>query len=167
MFNLYEKYGRKLENIADEIPKILDTEATNGGLKFVQLAVRKTNKAKAVDTGYYKRGWNAKKSKTGETYYITLSNNVEYASLLENGYRIKKDHFVPFDKMQGTPKTKKLIRSFRKKYPNAKGFIAKARTVKGLFIGKLSREETREYIIKRVHRAIRKAIREEKAKQNQ
>lgn len=132
----FNDYAKKLEALNENVPAIFKQVAGRGAVHAENEAKRLTDQEKLVDTGAYRRNWNAEVIKDGEDYGITLQNNMEYASWLEDGYDIRKAHFVPFDIMQGTPKTQKLIASFKAKYPNAKGFIAKPRHFNGRKIGR-------------------------------
>jgi len=147
----FKDYAKKLETLGENVPKVFKQVAGWGAKHAEKTAVELTDYEKLVDTGAYKRNWHAEVIKDGENYGITLQNNMEYASYLEDGYDIKKAHFVPFEAgsgttkagkhwqtkgMEGTPKTKEFIASFRARYPNAKGFLAKPRRFKGKKIGK-------------------------------
>jgi len=133
----FKDYAKKLEALGENVPAIFKQVAGRGAVHFRNEAVEQTDKAGAVDTGAYKRSWNAEVIELGNNEYgIVCMNSMEYASFLEDGYEITKKHFVPFDKMEGSPKTQSLISLFKAKYPNAKGFIAKPRRFKGLKIGR-------------------------------
>jgi hypothetical protein len=144
----FNDYAKKLEALGENVPKIFKAVAGRGAKHFVGEAVRETDRAGAVDTGAYKRNWNAEVVEFGSGEYgIACMNSMEYASFLEDGYEIHRSHFVPFDKMQGSPKTQKLISSFKAKYPNAKGFIAKPRRFKGLKIGRIAMSDLEGWAI--------------------
>ena len=147
----FDDYAKKLEALGENAPAIFKQVAGRGAKYAEKTAVELTDYEKLVDTGAYKRNWHAEVIKDGKDYGITLQNNMEYASWLEDGYDIRKAHFVPFEAgsgttkagkhwqtkgMEGSPKTKEFIASFRAKYPNAKGFLAKPRHFNGRKIGR-------------------------------
>lgn len=161
----FNDYAKKLEALNENVPAIFKQVAGRGAVHFRNEAVAQTDKAGAVDTGAYKRNWEAVAVDFGnDEYGIVGYNGMEYASWLEDGYDIKKKHFVPFPDSGETKKTKKtplnvtggkviskakaqggkdsgggiqkFMREFRQKYPNAKGFIAKPRHFNGLKIGR-------------------------------
>ncbi len=52
------------------------------------LAIRKVKKMTPVDTGDLRNHWKHKVVKNGDSYIITIYNDLEYASFVENGHRI-------------------------------------------------------------------------------
>lgn len=156
---LFDKYAKDLEKWGAEVPKVFKRVAKKGAVKFVKEAQDLTDKEGLVDTGAYKGHWAAKEIELEDgTEAVLCSNSMDYSMLLEKGYTIKKDHFVPFDKMEGTPKTKALIASFKAKYPKAKGFIAKAGRYKGKFIGRQAIGEAVYYCIEQLDKEFEKAV---------
>ena len=144
----YSDYEKKLKAIGENVPKVFKKVARQGAYHFERVAKELTDKEGAVDTGAYKQSWTAEVEEfSKDKYSIVCMNTMEYASFLEDGYDIDKAHFVPFDKMKGTPKTSQLINSFKAKYPNAKGFIAKPRRFKGLKIGRSAMNDTEAYVL--------------------
>lgn len=135
-----------MRNIEDVVPSIFEKTAKKAGIKFVNEAKDKTDEEGLVDTGAYKRSWHADIGEIKQKFWVVRCiNSMDYASDLELGYEIKTAHFVPFEKMEGTKKTKALIASFKAKNPKAKGFIAKPRRFKGRFIGRYALDKAREY----------------------
>lgn len=162
---MFDEYRKKLENIGENSDKVFKKVAKQGAIFFQKEAVRLTDQEKLVDTGTYKRNWVGEQTEIQGEQAIIGANPIEYASYLEDGYNIKRAHFVPFEAgsgttkagkhwetkgMEGTPKTKEFIASFRAKYPNAKGFMAKARRFRGRKIGRRAIDRTRYYCIKRL-----------------
>lgn len=145
---MFEEYAKKLEQLGENVPKVFNTVAKKGAIHARNTAIEITNREGLVDTGAYRRNWNGESGKTkNDTYAITLENSMEYASFLEDGYTIRKAHFVPFSKLNGTPKTQSLINSFKQKYPNSKGVMFKPRHFKARKIGKLSLIDTEGFVI--------------------
>lgn len=156
---MFDDYAKKLKDLGENVPAIFKMVAKRGAVHFRNTAIEYTDKENKVDTGNYRRNWQSEVVEIGlEEYAIVCMNSVEYASFIEDGYDIKKQHFVPFDKMQGTPKTNKLIADFKTKYPNAKGFIAKPRKVKGLKIGRRAMQETEGFVLLELAREIEVAM---------
>ncbi len=162
---MFDYYKKKLEELQEDVPKIFERTAKKGAIKFVNEARKLTDQESLVDTGSYKRNWTAKAfdidaglSGVNNSYAVECRNNKEYASFLEEGYVVKKDYFVPFDKMEGTPRVKAFIAQFKSKYPNAKGFIRKAGRYKGKFIGRRAIDEAFYYCTKELNKAIEKAM---------
>lgn len=158
---MFDGYYKKLKDLEQDVPEIFKKVAKKGAIKFVNEAKKRTDTELLFDTGNYKRNWNAEVIEPlPETYGVQCENNVEYASFLENGYTIKKDYFVPFDKMESGVKTKLFIQQFKAKYPNAKGFIRKAGRYKGKFVGKLALEDARFYCLEQLEDALDKAYKQ-------
>lgn len=148
MFKNFEQYEQKLKKIEGVVEETFEKVAKKSGIKFVKEAKDLTEKETLVDTGNYRRNWTSDIGVVGETskaFAVKCINPVEYASFLENGYVVKKDYFVPFSKLEGTPKVKAFIAKIKAKNPKAKGFIRKAGRYKGHFIGKQALETAREY----------------------
>lgn len=144
----FKDFEEKFKALGENAPKIFKTVAGRSAKNFEREAVQQTDRAKAVDTGAYKRNWKAEVIELNKGEYgIVCMNSMEYASFLEDGYEIRNAHFVPFDVMQGSPKTQSLIASFKAKYPNAKGFIAKPRRFKGLKIGRIALNDTEAFAL--------------------
>lgn len=160
----FKDFEEKFKALGENVPKMFKIVAGRSAKNFEREAVRETDRAKAVDTGAYKRNWNAEVIELGNSEYgIVCMNSMEYASFLEDGYEIHKAHFVPFEAgsgiskrtgkawntkgMQGSPKTQKLIASIKAKYPDAKGFIAKPRRFKGLKIGRIALNDTEAFAL--------------------
>lgn len=157
----FNDYAEKLKKLGEDVPVIFEKAAKLGANHFVTTAKENTDKKKAVDTGAYKRSWNAEVAEIEkDKYSIVCVNTIEYASFLEDGYNVKKAHFVPFKKMEGSPKSNKIIASFKAKYPNAKGFIAKPRRFKGLKIGRLSVTNTRKWILDLLAKKVDKIMKQ-------
>lgn len=153
---MFEEYAKKLDKLTGDAPKVFKAVANWGAKKVVNLAKEYTDEYELFVTGNYKRNWFAEVIEPEkEVYGITLENNVEYASFLEDGYKIKKDYFVPFDKMEGTPKTKAFIARFKAKYPNAKGFIRKAGKYKGQKTGRMALDAVEGEVLIKLHDGIR------------
>ena len=161
---MFDEYKKRLEELQQDVPKIFEKVAKKGAIKFVNVAKKLTDAEALVDTGSYKRNWLARAfdidgtGSNGATYGVECTNGKEYASFLEEGYVVKKDYFVPFDKMDESAKTKAFIAEFKSKYPNAKGFIRKAGRYKGKFIGRRSIDEARYYCLQQLEKAVEKAF---------
>lgn len=56
--------------------------------RVAQLAIRKVKMLTPVDTGDLRNNWKYHVMKQGDTYKITIYNQVEYANFVENGHRI-------------------------------------------------------------------------------
>lgn len=160
---MFDDYAEKLKQLGADVPQIFKMVAKKGANHFETVAKQLTDKEKAVDTGAYKRNWNADVVEFNNAEFgIVCMNSMEYASFLEDGYEIHRAHFVPFDVMQGSPKTQSLIASFKAKYPNAKGFIAKPRRFKGLKIGRRSIDNTEGWILLELRAEIEIAMMQKK-----
>lgn len=184
----FNDYAKKLEKLGENVPKIFKQVAGKGAIHFRNEAVKETDNVGAVDTGAFKRNWEAVAVDFGNNDYgIVGYNGMEYASFLEDGYKIKKQHFVPFpdDNEKETKKQKhtslktegkiisraketgskrsgggiqNFMREFRETYPDAKGFMAKPRKFKGLKIGRKTIKETEEWVLKELKETLEKAI---------
>lgn len=87
---MFDDYAKKLEELGADVPKIFEKVAKKGAIKFREEAIKKTDLEGLVDTGNYKRNWNGKAIRLDEnTVGIVGSNNVEYASHLEYGHRMR------------------------------------------------------------------------------
>jgi hypothetical protein len=56
--------------------------------RIAQLAIRKVKKMTPVDSGDLRNNWKFYVLKKGDSYYIHIYNQLEYASFIENGHRI-------------------------------------------------------------------------------
>jgi hypothetical protein len=87
---MFDEYAEKLKSIGANVPKVFETVAKKAAVHFVNTAKKITNDEKLVDTGTYRRNWNAKQIEVEQNIYgIACSNLVEYASHLEYGHRLR------------------------------------------------------------------------------
>lgn len=87
---MFDEYAKKLKTLEQDVPKIFKKVSKRGAIKFVKLAKDRTEKEGLVDTGNYKRNWEAEAIEPlPEIYGIECKNSVEYASFLEYGHRIR------------------------------------------------------------------------------
>ena len=85
----FDDYYKKLEDLGENVPKVFKQVAGRGAKYAEKKAVELTDYEKLVDTGAYKRNWHAEVIKDGKDYGITLQNNMEYASWLEEGHGLR------------------------------------------------------------------------------
>lgn len=97
---MFDDYAKKLEAIEANTPKIFEKVAKKGAIKFVKEAKERTDKEGLVDTGNYKRSWQAEafEPKKG-VHGVICENTADYATELEYGHRtrnggITKGRFV-------------------------------------------------------------------------
>lgn len=92
---MFDEYYKKLKDLEQDVPEIFKKVAKKGAIKFVNEAKKRTDKEKLVDTGNYRRNWNAEVIEPlPETYGVQCENNVEYASFLELGHRTRAGNKV-------------------------------------------------------------------------
>lgn len=73
-----------------DVPKIFEKVAKKGAIKFVNEAKDRTDKEALVDTGAYRRNWQAKAIEPlPDVYGVECTNNMEYASHLEYGHKLR------------------------------------------------------------------------------
>jgi hypothetical protein len=75
------------ENII-ELNKIAHQVQMKVASRVAQLAIRKVKKMTPVDTGDLRNNWKFYVVKKGDTFFIHVYNQLEYASFVENGHRI-------------------------------------------------------------------------------
>jgi hypothetical protein len=75
------------ENII-ELNKIANQIQMKVASRVAQLAIRKVKKMTPVDTGDLRNNWKFYVVKKGDTFFIHVYNQLEYASFVENGHRI-------------------------------------------------------------------------------
>lgn len=86
----FDDFAKKLKELEQDVPKIFERTAKKGAIKFVNEAKERTDKEKLVDTGAYRRNWEAKAIEPlPDTYGVECKNNMEYASFLEYGHRLR------------------------------------------------------------------------------
>ena len=87
---MFDFYAKKLKRLNADVPAIFEKTAKKGASRFKKEAIQLTDKEKLVDTGNYRRNWKAESGLIApETYAIEASNNVEYASHLEYGHKLR------------------------------------------------------------------------------
>jgi hypothetical protein len=87
---LFDKYAKKLKDLGADVPDVFRKVAKKGAVKFVKEAKNRTDNEHLVDTGNYKRNWFAEAEQVlPNTYAIICQNNVDYASFLEEGHRMR------------------------------------------------------------------------------
>ena len=87
---MFDEYKKRLEDLQQDVPKIFEKVAKRGAIKFVNEAKDRTDKEALVDTGAYKRNWQATAIEPApEIYGVECKNNMEYASHLEYGHKLR------------------------------------------------------------------------------
>lgn len=87
---MFDDYAKKLEALGENVPQIFKGVAKKGAVHFRNEAVKGTDREELVDTGNYRRSWNGEAVDLGnDEYGIACSNNVEYASHLEYGHKLR------------------------------------------------------------------------------
>jgi hypothetical protein len=71
-----------------ELNKIAHQVQMKVASRVAQLAIRKVKKMTPVDTGDLRNNWKFYVVKKGNTFFIHVYNQLEYASFVENGHRI-------------------------------------------------------------------------------
>lgn len=86
----FKDYAKKLEALGENVPKVFKSVAKRGAVHAENTAKRLTDQEKLVDTGAYRRNWNAEGVELNkDVYAITLQNSMDYASHLEYGHKLK------------------------------------------------------------------------------
>lgn len=104
---MFDDYLKKIEKLTDDAPKIFRKVAVKGAVFFENKAKEITDLEHLVDTGNYKRNWTGKAIKNDDVNIIVGSNDVEYASHLEYGHKLRngrrwKGRFVGDRSLQET-----------------------------------------------------------------
>ena len=87
---MFDDYAKKIEELHFNAPKILKQVAIKGAEFATKQAKEITNQEGLVDTGYYLEKWGADNIELNAgTQAIRLQNNVEYASHLEYGHKLR------------------------------------------------------------------------------
>lgn len=87
---MFDDYAKRLEKLGADVPKIFKMVAKKGAIHAENTAKRMTTEEKLVDTGAYRRNWNGESVELDKTTHgITLQNNMEYASHLEWGHKLR------------------------------------------------------------------------------
>ena len=87
---MFDEYKKKLEELQQDVPKIFEKVAKKGAIKFVNEAKSRTDREGLVDTGAYKRNWSGTFTEPlQDTYGVECNNNMEYASHLEYGHKLR------------------------------------------------------------------------------
>ena len=86
---MFEDYKEKLEALGANVPKVFSYVAGRGATHFVNEAKKRTADEGLVDTGAYRRNWWAKTSVSNGVNKINVGNDMEYASHLEYGHKLR------------------------------------------------------------------------------
>ena len=89
-----ERFAAKFQAIEKYVPAFLEQLAVGEGVHAVAQAKKICKRENIVNTGNYRNSWQTDKkaTKSGNVYYVRISNNSDYATHLEYGFR---SHFVP------------------------------------------------------------------------
>ena len=87
---MFDKYAEKLKKVQADVPAIFKKVAGKAAIKFVNTAKKLTDDEGLVDTGNYRRNWNAQRIEPQvDTYGVFCQNSADYASHLEYGHKLK------------------------------------------------------------------------------
>ena len=93
---MFEDYAKRIENMGANAPKIFKTVALWGAKQAVNEAKEITDRYNKVDTGNYRLNWFAERIEPEKNVYgVQLENPVEYASFIEEGYKLKNGGRMP------------------------------------------------------------------------
>jgi hypothetical protein len=126
----FDDYKKRIEAMGASVPKIFNAFSKQAAIHFRNEAVAETDRQGLVDTGNYRRNWNGQAFKEGDDYGVICSNEVEYASWLEEGHGLR-----------GINENRK----YKIKRPNQID-IPKVR-YKGHFVGRAALEDTRATLL--------------------
>ena len=107
----FSDYEKRLEAMGENVDKVFKSAAKKAAIHFRNTAIKYTDEEKLVDTGNYKRSWNAEVFKPDKvTYAILCTNTADYASHLEWGHKLRngkrwKGKFVGRNSIEDTRAT--------------------------------------------------------------
>lgn len=84
-------FAKRLEQAQKEIPKLMMEIATEIGNEFLQGVIDRTPE---TNNNHLKKSWKLKVEQKGNSYLATVYTDVEYATLVEYGYRNGVDGFT-------------------------------------------------------------------------
>lgn len=90
----FERFAQKFQALVKTMPDLMNQLAVGEGVHAVGQAKRICKNEDIVNTGNYRNSWQSDKKATrrGHVYSVRVSNNSDYATHLEYGFR---SHFVP------------------------------------------------------------------------
>lgn len=90
----FERYARNFQTLVKMMPELMEQLAVGEGVHAVSEAKRICKQEDIVNTGNYRNSWQSDKKavRNGHVYSVRVSNNSDYATHLEYGFR---SHFVP------------------------------------------------------------------------
>ena len=86
---MFDGYFKKIRKLTNDAPKIFHKVAIRGAGFFEDKAKEITDMEHLFKTGNYKRNWVGQARKDYDGSVIIGSNNVEYASHLEYGHKLR------------------------------------------------------------------------------
>lgn len=107
----FDDFEKRLKAMGENSEKVFESAAKKAAIHFRNTAIKYTDEEKLVDTGNYRRNWNAEVFEASkDTYGIACSNSVEYASFLEEGHKLRngkrwKGKFVGRNSIEDTRAT--------------------------------------------------------------
>jgi hypothetical protein len=85
----FDDYKKRIEAMGESVPKIFNAFSKQAAIHFRNEAVAETDRQGLVDTGNYRRNWNGEAFQEGDDYGVICSNEVNYASHLEYGHKLR------------------------------------------------------------------------------
>lgn len=150
-YDEFKELVKGCKELAKDYDKFLDDFLTTEGMRCLANTKRRT----PVDMGTLRDRWKLSGPfKRGNTKYVVIHNNLDYASFVEDGH-MQQERFLPIKYLEQSPNGSKLAATLRGRYGNdIQGIMLKHKWIKGHHMARIALTQTENKLDARFERAF-------------
>lgn len=147
----FEQLTQSFKQLSKDYDKFLDDFIIREGNRCLANTKRRT----PVDMGTLRNRWKLSGPfKRGNTKYVVIHNNLNYASFVEDGH-MQHERFLPIKYLEQSPKGSQLAASLRQKYgDDIQGIMLKEKWINGHHMARMALTQTQNKLDLRFEKAF-------------
>ena len=146
---------KELVNNFKQLAKDYDKFTTDFLMQEGMRCLANTKRRTPVDMGTLRNRWKLSGPfKRGNTKYVVIHNNLNYASFVEDGH-MQRERFLPIKYLEQSPDGAKLAATLRGRYgSDIQGIMLKNRWIKGHHMARIALTQTENKFDSRFEKAF-------------
>ena len=150
-YSQFEQLANSCKELARDYDKFLNDFLLQEGNRCLANTKRRT----PVDMGTLRARWKLSGPyKQGNTRYVVIHNNLNYASFVEDGH-MQRERFLPIKYLEQSPGGSEIVAYLRQKYGSDVGGVKlKNKWIPGVHMARIALTQTNNKIDKRFEQAF-------------
>lgn len=150
----YEQF-KQLANSVKDLNKDFDTFLNDFLLREGMRCLANTKRRTPVDMGTLRNRWKLSGPfKNGNTKYVVIHNNLNYASFVEDGH-MQRERFLPIKYLEKSPGGTEIVNYLKQKYgSDIKGVKLKNKWIPGKHMARIALTQTQNKMDARFEQAF-------------